>query len=191
MQTITINNTDTENIHIDTYGMLTGDSHEESTIEYESEQTGRELTYDDFDWTYDHAGIVKDLAHESIDILLQAIAHTDYAKIITGITYVSSTSPGYYNYKTDSYMMNIQYDIVQLDKYVTENYAAIYEICKKYHAYECDITEDDRLYAAIVHILDNCIDSESYNYAMWETEYQAYSENTTYTINEPEPTTTT
>ena len=44
---------------IDTYSTFTMDNEEDYVIESLSEESGRELTYDDIDWTYDHKGFVQ------------------------------------------------------------------------------------------------------------------------------------
>ena len=180
---ITIDNRDTENIHIDTYGMLTGDSFIEYEIEYLSERDNKSYDYDDFDWSFDHKNIVKQFAIESIGIIENAIASTDYEKIITSIELEKSFSPKYYNYTTDGYKMVVEYDEKALERYTEDNHGAILEIAKKYRAYESDITKNDIVYAGIVHIIQNCITSDDYNMDMWEHELEIYSNNVEITRN--------
>lgn len=48
------------NISPDTYQTFTGNSWVESEMQYMSEELGRDVLYDEFTWTYDHAGIVRE-----------------------------------------------------------------------------------------------------------------------------------
>lgn len=181
---ITIDNRDTENIHIDTYCMLRGDGYAEAELEYHSDEMkpGEFVTYDDFDWEYNHKQIVEDFAKASIEIIEQAISYTDYAKIITNIEYLASGSPKFYNYTTDGYTMAVTVDEQALAKYIDENHAAIVAIAETYGpSYEQPSLENMQ-HAAVCHILNNCITADDYNMAMWEEEYQVYSDNTTYTL---------
>ncbi len=187
MTTVTIHSGDTEKIHIDTYGMLTGDSFVAYELDGLQEQhNNNELTYDDFDWDYDHPAIVKEFAKHSIATVLQAIAHTPYADIITGITYVESGSPKYYNYSSDWYRAEVSYNLVKLNEYVKANYDAILEKANSYSGSDHD---ENMMYAAIVHILDNAIETDDYNYSMWEVEYEVYSNNTEVKLTKKEVTT--
>lgn len=187
---IIIDNRDTENIHIDTYQMLTGDSADEMTLYNENETlhetnpNAPDLTYDDYDWEYNHKQIVEDFAHASIQIITQAIAYTEYAKIITNIKYLASGSPKFYNFTTDWYTAEYTADTVALHNYIAANYDAILEKAKKYDDYirTNEVSKDNLAHAAIVHILDNVITADDYNMAMWKKETEIYDENTTYNI---------
>ena len=174
---ITIDNRDTENTHIDTYRMLTGESAEE----YERENM-REDGRDDWNTVeinYNHVEVVNWLANESIEILTQAIANTKYANIVKSITFVSAGSPTYYNYTTDHYVMDIEVDVVELHNYIAKSYEAIYEKAKSYDASIMDgeVSKESLAHSGICHILDNCITADDYNTAMWEKEMECYSEN--------------
>ena len=176
--TITIDNRDTENITIDTYQMFTGDSFVESEIESMIYQTGdQSLDYDSFEWKFDHPAIVESLAAHSVGIIEDAIRFTEYADIIKCIALEKTASPQWYNYTTDSYKMTVDYDAVNLAQYLDKNRAAIVEIAKACQAYELDITDNDMQYAAIVHILQNCITADDYNMAMWDIEGEVYANN--------------
>jgi len=193
MQKITLDNRDTENIHIDTYGMLTGENYDEMTLEYErDEKNNPELNYDSFDWTYEHPAIVKDFAAASIEILEQVISNTNYAKIITGIQYLASGSPTYYNYTTDWYTAEYTVDETALDAYIQANYEEIEKIVQRYD--DCNATGKEYAellnHAAVCHILNNCMTADDYNIALWEKEYEVYSENTTLTLIKQEPNAT-
>jgi hypothetical protein len=179
---------DTENIHVDTYSMLTGDRYDEYVIECERDaQHNDTLTYDSFDWSYDHAGIVRDLSRASINIVLQAIAHTEYAEIIKDIDYVKSGSPQFYNYTTDWYVMRVSYNSRALGRYIKKHAQAITERAHGYSVItgtgastESAIDKEHLHHAALCHILDNCISRDDYNYEMWDKEIEIYGENTKY-----------
>ena len=187
--TININNLDTDMVHIDTYQMLTGDNFTDYELETLQEQYP-ECTYDDFEWTYDHENIVKDLAMASIDILSNAIDND----IIKSIEYVSSTSPRFYNYTSDSYIMAVTVDEKELNEYIQLNFIELRKILaswttatknSEWYVTEYtpidDINASDLQHASITHILDNCMTEDNYNMAMWEIEMEAYMENTTIT----------
>ena len=181
--TININNLDTENITIDTYSMFTGEGFEECELENLRENNSS-AEYDDYDWTYNHAEIVKDLAHASIEILEQAIKYTEYAKIITGITYLKSTSPKFYNYTTDSYLMAVTVELKPLNKYIEKNHAEILARASRYDDSVVDgiVSLESMQHAAICHILDNCISEDDYKMSMWELEQETYSNNVIYKL---------
>ncbi len=188
--TIKINNLDLKDVHIDTHSTLTG----ESFCDYELEtlaETNENVTYDDFKWEYDHRAIVTDFAKKSINIVLQAIAHENGADCIKGITYVSSHSPKFYNYISDSYVMAVECDTVALHDYIAKNYTEIYALASRYNQAICDGSPDsDSLaHAAVCHIINNAVVADDYNMSMWEVEHEVYSENTTITKIEKETTT--
>jgi len=184
---ITLDNRDLEHVHIDTYQMLTGDSFDESEIEYQCEELKNDkLTHDDFEWEYDHKQIVEDFAKASINIVLQGIRHETGGDCITAIEYVSSTSPTYYNYTTDGYIMTVTVDTKKINKYIDANHAAIIVIAGKYDASTIDgiISRENLQHAAVCHIINTAITSDDYNMAIWESEFEVYSENTTMTLIE-------
>lgn len=182
MQKITIDNRDTENIHIDTYQVLTGESATDQELENINEEERKEntpeLTYDDFDWTYDHEQIVKDFAQCSIQIITDAIAHTPHADIIKDITLEKTSSPKFYNYTTDGYTAAYTVDTKALNLYIYANAVEVYKIAKSYDN-ESQPSLENSHHAAICHILNNCITADDYNGAMWEKETEVYYENTT------------
>ena len=169
---ITIDNRDTENIHIDTYEMLKGDSAAESEIKNYNEQNKTDLNYDDFNWTYDHEQIVKDFATESIGVLGGEVNRN----IIKSIKYVSSTSPRFYNYTTDSYVMDVDVNSKALLQYIKENKIEI--IFSKYSCEYNENLQNNVYHAALCHLLDHALTTDDYNMTMWEKENEVYYENT-------------
>lgn len=180
---IIIHNGDLENVHIDTYQMLSGESFTDMEIDNLREEYGDDITYDSFDWTYDHESIVRDFAHASINYLYnELVTHGD--GLITGITYQKSGSPKFYNYSSDWYTAEYDVNPQKLHDYIATHYDEILEKVKKYHRVICDgdITSEDHAHAGLCHYIDNHINSlsdDDYNYHMWEVETEVYYENTT------------
>ena len=182
MSKITIDNRDLENVHIDTYQMLTGESADEMTREYEKENGNEKHEMCDID--YNMPDIVKGLARESINIILQGIKYENGGDCITNITYVSSTSPKFYNYTTDSYVMAVDVDDAKLEAYLADNIEAVGDVAKKYDDTTINggiMSRESLLHAAICHIINNAITADDYNMAIWEVETTVYYENMTVT----------
>ena len=180
---LTLDNRDLLHVHIDTYQMLTGDNFTELELEYQCEELKNDkLTYDDFDWEYDHKQIVEDFAKASIYIIEQGIKGEDGGDCITAVEYVSSTSPQFYNYTTDGYIMTVTVDTKKINKYIDANHAAIVAIVGGYNA--TVISTENMQHAAVCHIINNAITSDDYNMAIWESESEIYSNNTTMTLIE-------
>lgn len=176
-KTLKIDNRDTENIHIDTYSMLTGESADDMMREYEEENARTEnREYNkDFDIDYDMKSIVKDLANVSIGILENNVDKD----IIKSITLISTSSPKFYNYTTDGYVMAVSFNEKALNKYIEDNKQAVKDIFKDYsHQYDEDMNENI-YHAGLCHLLDNCITKDDYNIDMWEEETNVYYEHMT------------
>jgi len=173
---ITIDNRDTNNVHIDTYQMLTGEYADEMMREYEKENAltdGR--VYDEYaDIDYDMPAIREGLARASISVVLQAIIYTPAATIIEDIKLVKTASPKFYNYTTDSYTADYTINPVALNEYIKENYTAILERVQNYSGGN---TSENMAYAAVCHLIDETITADDYNMAMWEVETEIYYEN--------------
>lgn len=171
--TIELNNLDSEIITIDTYQMFNGDSFIESELENFRED-GKSSDYDSYDWKFNHDNIVRDLANNSINIILQAIKHEPAGKIILDIDYVKSQSPKFYNHTTDSYIMRVTYDVDALAAYCIKHEDEIKSITDTYiHA----DSPENITYAGLVHLLNETINEEDYKMAMWEVEWECYAEN--------------
>lgn len=186
MATIKIDNRDTRRVHIDTYSMLTGDGFIESTIEHESENAEKGLDYDDFDWNFNHAGIVRDLATASIGIIGDALPDDT---VIKSIKLETTSSPQFYNYTTDGYVMTVEYNEEALAKYTEDNKKEIREYLSNYpdvywdHTPIGDIKPEHVKHASLCHYIDNLFrDDDEYNYSIWECEYEAYANNCDYKL---------
>lgn len=178
---IKIDNRDLENVHIDTYQMLTGDSAEEMLRDYEQEN-GRE-DYETVDIDYDHNGVVKDFAMVSIDYLSQQLT-TAKPQVVKNITYISHGSPKFYNYTTDYYVADYDVNIVELHNYIAANYDAVIEKVRSYknvYSYTPieDISKYDISHAGVCHYIDSVIERDDYNMALWECENEIYYEHST------------
>ena len=98
---ITINSLDL-GYTVDTYGMFTGESTDESESDYYREEYN--LTDDEWrsiGFDYDHAGIVKSLANSSIQLLDENLIQHG-SGVVTAIDLRSTTSPQFYNYTTEN-----------------------------------------------------------------------------------------
>lgn len=105
---------------IDTYQTFTMDDEEERTMEDLSEQVGRELTYDDIDWNYNHKEFVQALANRRFEILKDNILDDVIIDIKQN---GEAVSPKEYNFKTDDSFEIYTVDIVKLNQYVSNNIA--------------------------------------------------------------------
>lgn len=175
---------DNRDLHftIDTYAMFTGESVEESEVEYYSDEY--QIQPQDVSFEYDHAGIVESLAHSSINILHnELVVHGDGT--ILSIELKKTRSPQFYNYTTDSYIAEWEVDGVKLLQYARENKDEwqVFKNEEWSHVEPCDIEDDgcteneDLLTALVDFYTSRMYDSESYNLAMWECETEAYYEN--------------
>jgi hypothetical protein len=171
---ITIDNRDLQNVHIDTYQMLTGENAEE----YEREsmrEDGRE-DWETVDITYDHPAIVEALAHASIATVLETLKGDG---LVQNIVYCSSSSPRFYNYTTDSYIAEYEVNTPKLHAYIASNYDEVLAKAQGYDAYTLtgEVSKDNLAHAGLCHYIDGIINADDYNMAMWEKENECYYEN--------------
>jgi hypothetical protein len=160
------------------YAMLTGDSADEMMREYEREDTqeaGRE--YDQYrDIDYDMDAIRKGLALASIDYLEQEIVD-EHKTLIQAIKFIKTGRPRFYNYTTDHYVAEYTINAIELDKYIEQNREAVESILSGYtNRYDVNLV-DNIYHAAVCHLIDNNVDRDHYNMAMWEQETEIYYEN--------------
>lgn len=107
------------NISPDTYQMFSGDSWVESELEWFREETGRDVTYDDFTWTYDHAGIVRDLATELTNWLAEKL--WDLGLESVSVELHDTWSPQFYNFTSDGFEVEVTCDPAEL-RALTEDF---------------------------------------------------------------------
>lgn len=174
---ITIDNRDLP-YSIDTYGMFTGDSVDESESEHYRETYG--LTDDEWQslgFDYDHAGIVKDLATESISNLENAVV----GQVVKSITLKDTKSPQFYNFTTDSYTAEWDIDETQLKKYILSRHNRFTKwVLDPENGYDQDKRNSDPEYATLAmlefYLLDQYTEDD-YNSEMWERESEIYFNN--------------
>lgn len=189
MRTIEINSLDL-GYTIDTYGMFTG----ESTDESESDHYREEYNLTDDEWRtigfdYDHPEIVKALANSSVQLLDENLVQHG-SGVVMAIDLRSTTSPRFYNYTTDSYRADWTIDESKLIDYINQDTAKfanhLVESWNEFIGVPVKIdlewlTDDDdkMLVAAIDFWSRNEYDPESYDMQMFEVESEAYYENMT------------
>ena len=113
---ITVNSQDLGDAgSIDTYNQFTGDGVDESIIQYYNENHNTNYTYDDFEWDYEHAEIVKDLATERAYLLETELPGFKSIKV------ESTGSPREYKFSTDYAMFEIDYDEKMVSDYINSH----------------------------------------------------------------------
>lgn len=100
---------------IDGYQTFDGTGVDDWIIDSYNEAHGTDYSYDDFEWDYDNAGIVKDLATERARLL------QDEVDIIKSVKVVATGSPKYYNYSTDWADFEIDYNSNAVDVYIYQH----------------------------------------------------------------------
>ena len=175
---VTIDNRDLA-YTIDTYGMFTGDSVAESEAEhYRDEFDLTEDEWREIGFDYDHAGIVKDLASASVNILWNELK----GAIVHDITIDKTGSPQFYNYTTDHYVANWTVDVDQLEAYI-RNCKEEFDkfVSEEWEVKYTDAVMDHDVETQTVIALDfwtrQILSEDSYNEQMWEAESEAYFNN--------------
>ena len=102
--------------NIDTYQTFTGEGTDEMIIQSYNEEHDTDYGYDDFEWDYDHAEIVRDLATK------RAILLETEAPAINSVKVKSTGSPREYNFSTDYAMFEIDYDEDMVEKFVDQDF---------------------------------------------------------------------
>lgn len=178
---LTIDNRDLS-YTIDTYGMFTGDSVQESEADHYREEYNltddewRELGFD-----YDHPAIVKELALRSIDLLYNQFC-THGNGIVMNILFKESKSPQFYNYTTDHYTAEWIIDEDRLKQYISERDEDFRLFAESEWSYEMSkaVAEDDAETQTVIAIdfyTRQEYSAEDYESAMFELEWEAYSNN--------------
>jgi len=106
---------------IDTYSTFTTDSFETMEIDNYNEVNGTNYNYDDFEWSYDHKGIVKALAKNWLEFVTDNIIDD----VIVAIKPDGEPwSPREYNFSTDNQniIFTVNYD--KLNDYIKANQAS-------------------------------------------------------------------
>ena len=171
---------------IDTYGMFTGDSTEDSEREYYQGEYGlTDTETQDLEFDYNHAGVVEALAHASVNLLEQnLVQHNETDGIVLAISAPLETkSPQFYNYTTDSYTAEWHVDAFKLLKVVKNHKNACGETFKQWLADsgwgDVEPMTEDYIVALLDYWLPSIYETEDYEMAMFECEGEAWCENMT------------
>jgi len=105
---------------IDTYSTFDFESHDEMEVANYNEENNTSYTYDDFDWTYDHKGLVKQLADNWLELMR---AHIIDDVILAIEPDGEPWSPREYNFSTDDQNIIITVDYDKLVQYIKDNQA--------------------------------------------------------------------
>lgn len=169
---------------IDTYNMFSGGSVDDYYIESYNDEHGTDYTYDNFDWSYDHKQIVKDLAETSRDWIVENVVG-DIVKDVGEI--LGTYSPREYNFRTDSWEAEWEIDDTELAKYIDQHKEA-YNAWYSGSSWESTINAKDddnpakyecQVLAMLEFYLSREFSVDDYNDTMWEAEFDIYCENTT------------
>ena len=203
IRTLTIDSRDMA-YTIDTYGMFNGgDDLGQSEVDHYTDTY--DLTEDEADaleFDFDHAGVVKALAEQSVQLLHEHFVQHGDGTIID-IDIKGTKSPRFYNYTTDSYTADWTVDMDKLRDYIEANYEAFQTfVSDEWKSLGFNISWNDRTHAddimhdgppisifehddCIVAMIDyytrNDYDPDDYNMSMFEYEFEAWSTNMTLT----------
>lgn len=169
---------------IDTYNLFTGGDVDEDIIQYYNEQHGTNYTYDDFEWDYEHAEIVKDLATERAILLETEVPAFKSVKV------KSTGSPREYNFSTDYAMFKIDYDEDMVEKFVGQDFNKWHEF---YHdsgwwsqiswREDTEETRDLIRMAKLNYYLDDFYKNQWVDDPLFEKELDIYFEHTRCKLN--------
>lgn len=179
-------------VHIDTYQMLNGDSWGDSELEW-LDSEGQPSDYDDYDWTYDHAGICRDFAAASVAALLDQLDRS----ILVDAKVLDVGSPREYNFTSDWYEADWTVDMDALDAWLDAHEWSLDAYVAEHHgSYDGFYSHipgrlsdpKQRDWTVFFLKLDAYVraelDTDEYNSALWEAETMVYAENTTYTLRD-------
>lgn len=186
MKTIIVNSQDLGDVAtIDTYQTFTGDQVDENLVDFYNEDKGTDYTPDDFEWDYDMAGVVKELAE------LRAKTLEQDSDAIQSVKVVRTYSPKEYNFQTDSADFEITYNEQTVDDYIKEHateYDNWYHESGWYGVTEWrddddERKEENRETARLYYYLNKTLDHDDAYYALAEHEYDIYYEHITMKLN--------
>lgn len=187
-------------VEVDTYGMHNGDNWTENTLENfgsgESDAPYDSPNYDDYEWDYDHAGIIKGLAETSIREILDQLAGDG---VIKSIEFISTYSPREYNFTSDSFKARWTINLAKLTKWCDDAGFDPDEYAREFHSSYSGfisfvdgwLSDPDRrpgtvLWLRLCAYLRAELDEESLKMALWEDEDSIYDENVTITRKDQE-----
>lgn len=172
---LTYNNLDTK-YTIDTYSTFTSDDYELMEMEKYNSEYSTNHDYSDFDWKYDHEAILKNLSNNSISYILQEIDKN----IIQSIEVKDCRSPREYNFTTDSYTVEVEYNDIELNKYINDNLQGFKDYCKEactsYDGYMAFNSYDEAIEKDLFKVLYYVDSLYTYEYMdyMYDNLYELY-----------------
>lgn len=187
MRTIIVNSQDLGDVAtIDTYTMFNGGNVDEMLIGDYNEEHNTDYDYDDFEWDYDHAQIVKDFAKRRAEFL------ESESPAIHKCVPTTTGSPREYNFSTDYAVFEITYDDDLVEKFIKENqegYNKFYRDSGWYSHTEWRDDDDEQKaenieISKLDYYLNKTIDHDTAYYALAEDEYEVYMNNTTMTLKD-------
>jgi len=160
---------------VDMYQTFTGESNNDSMLDYYNSQNDTSLDYNDFDWEYNTKEVLKGLSMASVEYIIE----NTNENIIKNVELVGTFSPQFYNYNTDSYDMNIEVDTDKFTKYMQENEKeyATWANAQSYHiptGIAEGITDDMLSY----YLYTEMNDTEDYIMSMYDVASELWHENT-------------
>lgn len=186
------------NVSPDTYQLVNGDSWVESEIEYWSQETGRDLAYDDLSWEYDHPGIVRAFAEVLAAWLTDALMDLGLTSL-RDVNVIDTWSPREYNFTSDGFEVEVTCDPAELrtltptfdvDEWVHEWYRS----CDGFISFVPRRMDDDEWRSGydaefrVEHLLLTADprDDDTWRYALYEDEDEVYRDHTRVAVIEPE-----
>lgn len=138
-----------------------------------------EMEEEDYNTDYNMDGVIKDLSNNSIDYIKNVID----SNIIQDIKYTSSTSPREYNFNTDSYIMDVEYNAINLNTWIQENINAYKNYCLEvttpydgympFREYEVMLLDD----ISRIEYYINSTYNDDYLDSMYDSLYEVYFNN--------------
>lgn len=186
------------NMSPDTYQTFTSDHFEESEIEGWSEHLGRDLNYDDFDWTYDHAGIVRSISEVMADWIGERLSDLGVGSAQVELT--RTGSPKFYNFESDWFEIEVTLDPAEL-RAVTPDFdvdawaSEYYRSYDGFHSYVTGRMHDDDYHAeydfafrveSLLRENADTYEPDNWKYEVWENEYEIYMDHVTMTLRDEE-----
>jgi len=177
----------------DTYSTYTNDYWLESELEYKAEQ-GEPSDYDAYNWDYNVSAVIEELGKAGAADIEQQLKD---GGVILAVEVTGTYSPREYNFKTDSYKAKYTVNATALDRWCESNgfdpdkYAAEFHGSYSGFASYVDgwLEDSSRRDATIQWLKVDAylraeLDLDANRDAMQETVDQAWSDNTTYTLQD-------
>lgn len=173
-------------VHIDTYVTFAGESWADQEYEYLIDEENADPESIEID--YDMEAIRKALAEASIDYVLETVDR----EVILNVELSATFAPREYNFTTDAYDARFTVCLSKLQAWAAESKFDVDAYVEEFHqSYDGFISfvpsalESNREamthYLMIAAYLRSVLDSSEHDMHVWESESEAYSNNTTTT----------